>query len=752
MHNQSNKNTAFDNLRKTKVQWLQEGIEFYNSKRYREAITAFEQAILLDPNYARAYHEKGLVLEAINHRKGAVIAYKYAIELNPLKVRTYCDLGRVLYEMRHYRASGIVYRQAIQINSDVSKQYSDLTTKIVDEGKAIRALENPFVYDVESTLQSCEDAILFNPTSAYAYAEKGRVLFVNLSYKDAGNAYKKAVQLDSAYNKIYIGFQQKLLDEGIVCYEKRAYKEAVEAYTKVVFFEPYNIEAYIGQTKAYYALQYYREAGVACRQAVLLDTSVTELYTSLATTLITSSYEYALMFDPNNAFAYIKKAEVLYMSMEFEESGKAYRSAIQLDTTYSERYEEWLNNILIVGKDAYQQQKYRDSLPYFKRAIEFNPYDPRSYTERGKTLYALEHYKEARESFERAIQIDSTSEKIYVDTGNVLSDEIKTLCESGKYKDAYDRQKHLILFDPKRINILDQQARSFLVQGIEFFKQEKFDEALASLDNAIACNPDDADSYIEKGKVFYTLEKYKDARIAYTEAMRLDVRKAELYKAQGIGLVDKAKALYLLRDYEKACLVYGQAAIFYPMNAEILACYGNILYQLSNFKQAYDAYKQAMHLNGRYTYDFAVKSDSLLHKAQRLYDHAQYKEAYMAFEQAIFFNPDVASIYIKKAYILYEREKQLYTASNQNEQISYVYQQTILFASGTIWNYFNYGKILSGLKRYEEALKAFTLVIELGEKTEEVIKEQRKVKEEAIKEQYRASERLRLAHKRLGYL
>ncbi|GAC1393587.1 MAG: hypothetical protein NVSMB38_22290 [Ktedonobacteraceae bacterium] len=439
------------------------------------------------------------------------MAYKHAIELNPLKVRAYCELGRVLYEMRYYRASGNIYRKAIQINSNVSKQYSDLTIKIVDEGKAIREFEYPFDYDVESTLQSCEDAILFNPTCAYAYAEKGKVLFVNLSYRDAGNAYKKAVQLDSAYSKIYAGFQQKLLGEGIACYEKRAYKEAAEVYTKVVLFEPYNIEAYIGQTKAYYALQYYREAGIACRQAASLDTSITELYTDLATTLITSNYEYALMFDPNNAFAYIKKADALYMSMQFEESGKAHRSAIQFDAKYSDVYEKRLNDILKEGKDAYQCQRYREALPFFKHAIEFDPYDARSYAEQGKTLYVLERYEEARKSYEQAIQIDAIYEEIYVDMRNVLSDEIKMLCESGKYNDARDRQKHLILFDCNRIDIFEELAHNFFIQGIEFLKQEQFDGALVAFDNAIACDPNDANSYVEKGKIFYILEKYKDS-------------------------------------------------------------------------------------------------------------------------------------------------------------------------------------------------------------------------------------------------
>jgi Flp pilus assembly protein TadD len=50
-------------------------------KRYEKALTAYEQAIRLDPNSARAYHEKGVVLEALGMEKEAQKAHQRAREL-----------------------------------------------------------------------------------------------------------------------------------------------------------------------------------------------------------------------------------------------------------------------------------------------------------------------------------------------------------------------------------------------------------------------------------------------------------------------------------------------------------------------------------------------------------------------------------------------------------------------------------------------------------------------------------------------
>jgi tetratricopeptide (TPR) repeat protein len=47
---------------KTKEQWLYEGIEYLNHKRYAEALTAYEQAIHLDPDLAYTSRKKAEIL------------------------------------------------------------------------------------------------------------------------------------------------------------------------------------------------------------------------------------------------------------------------------------------------------------------------------------------------------------------------------------------------------------------------------------------------------------------------------------------------------------------------------------------------------------------------------------------------------------------------------------------------------------------------------------------------------------------
>jgi len=63
---------------KTKEQWIDEGISLDGLKRYEEAITAFDQAIRLDPNNARAYSNKGISPNGLKRYEEAIAAFDQA--------------------------------------------------------------------------------------------------------------------------------------------------------------------------------------------------------------------------------------------------------------------------------------------------------------------------------------------------------------------------------------------------------------------------------------------------------------------------------------------------------------------------------------------------------------------------------------------------------------------------------------------------------------------------------------------------
>jgi serine/threonine protein kinase len=75
---------AFSNaLLKNSNHWRDEGEKHFKASRYEEALSAYDQAIRLDPGFASAYNGKGSALHALKRFEEALSAYDQAIRLDP---------------------------------------------------------------------------------------------------------------------------------------------------------------------------------------------------------------------------------------------------------------------------------------------------------------------------------------------------------------------------------------------------------------------------------------------------------------------------------------------------------------------------------------------------------------------------------------------------------------------------------------------------------------------------------------------
>jgi len=61
--------------------WSDKGRAFGLLGAYNESISAFDEAIRLDPNYAEAWHFKGVTLKALGRNEEANAAFAKAKEL-----------------------------------------------------------------------------------------------------------------------------------------------------------------------------------------------------------------------------------------------------------------------------------------------------------------------------------------------------------------------------------------------------------------------------------------------------------------------------------------------------------------------------------------------------------------------------------------------------------------------------------------------------------------------------------------------
>ncbi|HID19571.1 MAG TPA: tetratricopeptide repeat protein, partial [Methanophagales archaeon] len=86
----------------TTEEWNEKGIVFAMSGEYEKAIECFNKAIELDPNYARAYYNRGNAYYYLKQYERAIEDYNKTLELDPNYAYAYNNRGNAYSDLMQY--------------------------------------------------------------------------------------------------------------------------------------------------------------------------------------------------------------------------------------------------------------------------------------------------------------------------------------------------------------------------------------------------------------------------------------------------------------------------------------------------------------------------------------------------------------------------------------------------------------------------------------------------------------------------
>lgn len=153
---------------------LDKGKQFYRDDQDTDAVTAFEQAVKMDPDLAEAHFRLGLGYEALQKReqaesqyKKAVEAYKKYLDANPDDAEAHYNLGQTYANLDQFSEAIREYRQATKLKADDPDIYFDLGmahTKLAQYEPAAaafsKALEiDPDYYRAQDALDEAREGI-----------------------------------------------------------------------------------------------------------------------------------------------------------------------------------------------------------------------------------------------------------------------------------------------------------------------------------------------------------------------------------------------------------------------------------------------------------------------------------------------------------------------------------------------------------------------------------------------------------------
>lgn len=150
---------------------------------YRGAITDYDQALALNPQFGEVYFRRGIARTLIQDWRGAESDYSQAILIKPEYAEAYLHRGSIRNTLNNWRGAKSDFDLAIAFNPSSLPAY-------LGRGVALCELN-----DCKGGLQDYNRAIALNPTYAEAYTRRGFAYYRSGNRQGAIDNYLAAAEL-----------------------------------------------------------------------------------------------------------------------------------------------------------------------------------------------------------------------------------------------------------------------------------------------------------------------------------------------------------------------------------------------------------------------------------------------------------------------------------------------------------------------------------------------------------------------------
>lgn len=188
---------------------------------------------------------------------------------------------------------------------------------------------------------------------------------------------------------------------------------------------------------------------------------------------------------------------------KYADAVTSFKKAIALDAGYKEALYQ-------AGWCSSELKNYNEALSFLQKAKSLWPNEPKVYLELGYAYENLKKISDAKINYNKCLELKSDYALAYKYLGYLYYDEVD-------YKKALENFNQYANYES---NITSDQF--YYKKGYCENELGKYNDAIASLKNAIQLYADDANTYNELGYANYQLENSDDALNNYNKAFQLN--------------------------------------------------------------------------------------------------------------------------------------------------------------------------------------------------------------------------------------
>jgi tetratricopeptide (TPR) repeat protein len=264
----------------------------FDQGRLDDAVTALQQALRVQPDYAEAYRKLGCAYSRQGRHDEAAACYRQAIALQPSSGIFHGELGSILVAQGKFQEAETVCREAVRLQPTEPASHNTLGTALAGQRKLVKAVESyrealrlePKFHPAHHNLgvalatqfrraQAIEryrEAIRLAPDIAEYHLNLGRVLHSRGRQDEAVNCYRRALELKPDYADVQADLAVALTLLGKP-------EEAALCMQEALRLKPHFPEAYANLGEAQAQMGDFAGAEASYRRAASLDPSYTSM-------------------------------------------------------------------------------------------------------------------------------------------------------------------------------------------------------------------------------------------------------------------------------------------------------------------------------------------------------------------------------------------------------------------------------------------------------------------------------------------
>tara|TARA_R110000787_G_scaffold55942_5_gene128854 strand:- start:4925 stop:6301 length:1377 start_codon:yes stop_codon:yes gene_type:complete len=216
-------NAYLDRNPYSEVAWHQLGRQYFVLKRYKEALTCFDYAVLIDESFIGGYLEKAKTYEQLGEYEDAIKNYMLTLELDDPTAFAFVRIGECYQQIGNLDSAISYYKKAVHEDPLLDKGWILLTEAYYQQKDYQKAL-----YYISKALKIDEDNAL--------YWRKYSDINIKLSfYEEAIKGFENCINLKDYSIEIYIALADVLLFVGdfndalkVVLAAQKNYKDFAE--------------------------------------------------------------------------------------------------------------------------------------------------------------------------------------------------------------------------------------------------------------------------------------------------------------------------------------------------------------------------------------------------------------------------------------------------------------------------------------------------------------------------------------------